>query len=115
MPRCQDSIQSRRYQGDHLRRRTQVGGRETMLRLLAGQVRERNTQRVFAAALAGKMLGLLALYGGMVLLSALVFTRAHADGAVPADAPYISPINTAWTLIAAFLVFFMQAGFMCLE
>lgn len=31
------------------------------------------------------------------------------------DEPYISPINTIWTLVAAFLVFFMQAGFMCLE
>ena len=28
---------------------------------------------------------------------------------------FISPVNTMWVLVAAFLVFFMQAGFMALE
>ncbi len=35
--------------------------------------------------------------------------------AVPADSPYVNPINTMWVLVTAFLVFFMQAGFMFLE
>ncbi len=34
---------------------------------------------------------------------------------VQATDPYVNPINTAWTLIAAFLVFGMQAGFTMLE
>ena len=34
---------------------------------------------------------------------------------VGANDPYVNPINTAWTLIAAFLVFGMQAGFTMLE
>ncbi len=29
--------------------------------------------------------------------------------------PYVNPINTLWVLVTAFLVFFMQAGFMFLE
>src|SRR5580692_4289762 len=33
----------------------------------------------------------------------------------PPDPPYVSPINTMWVLVTAFLVFFMQAGFMFLE
>jgi Amt family ammonium transporter len=33
----------------------------------------------------------------------------------PPDPPYCSPINTMWVLVTAFLVFFMQAGFMFLE
>ena len=33
----------------------------------------------------------------------------------PPNPPYVNPINTMWVLIAAFLVFFMQAGFMFLE
>jgi len=37
---------------------------------------------------------------------------AAAAAAVPA---YVSPINTVWVLVTAFLVFFMQAGFMMLE
>ena len=28
---------------------------------------------------------------------------------------FVSPINTVWMLVTAFLVFFMQAGFMGLE
>jgi ammonium transporter, Amt family len=45
-----------------------------------------------------------------------------AGGAAPAAAPapapnppYVNPINTMWVLVTAFLVFFMQAGFMFLE
>jgi Amt family ammonium transporter len=37
------------------------------------------------------------------------------DIADPTKNPTISPINTAWTLVAAFLVFGMQAGFTMLE
>jgi Amt family ammonium transporter len=33
----------------------------------------------------------------------------------PPNPPYVNPINTAWVLVTAFLVFFMQAGFMFLE
>jgi Amt family ammonium transporter len=43
---------------------------------------------------------------------------AAAAPAAPAPAPdpaYVSPINTMWVLVTAFLVFFMQAGFMFLE
>ncbi len=36
---------------------------------------------------------------------------AHAQEAATASSSSIEPINVVWTLIAAFLVFFMQAGF----
>ncbi len=39
---------------------------------------------------------------------------APAAADVP-NPPYVNPINTMWVLITAFLVFFMQAGFMFLE
>jgi Amt family ammonium transporter len=42
-----------------------------------------------------------------------------APAAAPApdvpNPPYVNPINTMWVLVTAFLVFFMQAGFMFLE
>src|SRR5476651_2243112 len=38
-----------------------------------------------------------------------------AAAATPPDPAYCSPINTMWVLVTAFLVFFMQAGFMFLE
>ena len=41
--------------------------------------------------------------------------KAFAEDAAAAPPAYVNPINTMWTLIAAFLVFFMQAGFMLLE
>jgi Amt family ammonium transporter len=42
---------------------------------------------------------------------------APATAAAPdvPNPPYVNPINTMWVLITAFLVFFMQAGFMFLE
>jgi Amt family ammonium transporter len=40
---------------------------------------------------------------------------AAAAAATPANPPYVNPINTMWVLVTAFLVFFMQAGFMFLE
>jgi Amt family ammonium transporter len=39
---------------------------------------------------------------------------AAAPAPVP-DPPYVNAINTMWVLVTAFLVFFMQAGFMFLE
>src|SRR5438128_140333 len=77
-------------------------------------VREKEFRRQFLATLGGKMLGLMVLFAVMAFASVLFFTSAHAADA-PAPPPYVNPINTVWTLIAAFLVFFMQAGFMCLE
>src|SRR6201985_2690430 len=39
-----------------------------------------------------------------------------APAATPApNPPYVNPVNTMWVLVTAFLVFFMQAGFMFLE
>jgi Amt family ammonium transporter len=40
-------------------------------------------------------------------------SAATVPGSSPLDV--VNPINTMWTLVAAFLVFFMQAGFMFLE
>ena len=42
-------------------------------------------------------------------------TTAPAAAPAPSNPPYVNPINTMWVLVTAFLVFFMQAGFMFLE
>ena len=78
---------------------------------------------------------------GLILLFAIMFAvgsmfMAHSNAQAPAvtptpapptaagilsgkdlaaDTPIVSAVNTAWVLVAAFLVFFMQAGFMALE
>jgi len=40
---------------------------------------------------------------------------SSAAAATPDNPRYVNPINTRWVLVTAFLVFFMQAGFMFLE
>src|SRR4029079_8123784 len=64
--------------------------------------------------MAGKLIGLAAV---LLLIHTLVPHVAHAQdasGGADADAS-INAINTAWVLIAAFLVFGMQVGFVMLE
>ena len=74
-------------------------------------------RRAFGAILGGKMIGIAGVLGAMKLFG---FFFADVAGASPVQdvaeaVNTINPINTMWVLIAAFLVFFMQAGFMALE
>jgi Amt family ammonium transporter len=102
---------------------------------LRERLRDPEWRRYFKTIIAGKAIGmaiLLAVVVGIAVLPALLSGTAHAQAAaaasqpaatpvMPADLldqtknPAINPINTAWTLVAAFLVFCMQAGFTMLE
>src|SRR5262249_58013143 len=56
------------------------------------------------------------LFGVMYLVSTAIGKSAYAADAPPlTGSAIVNPINTVWTLIAAFLVFGMQAGFTMLE
>ncbi len=100
---------------------------------------------LFYAIFGGKLLGVALCFGLILAASAYFSPKVHAQTtppaaatpaapaaatpaapaaaapAAPADAtpppnpPYVNPINTMWVLCTAFLVFFMQAGFMFLE
>jgi Amt family ammonium transporter len=65
--------------------------------------------------LGGKALGIAMLLGVVALLMNVFGTPAQADDVVLKGNDIVNPINTVWTLIAAFLVFGMQAGFTMLE
>src|SRR5260221_101659 len=65
-----------------------------------------------AVRMAGKMIGLLIV---LMLMTTFIPRAAHAAGLADGPTPEINAINTAWTLIAAFLVFCMQVGFEMLE
>ncbi len=69
--------------------------------------------------LAGKMIGLLAVLLAMMLLPGLLgsttASAADVDTYTAHETAMINTINTVWTLVAAFLVFGMQAGFVMLE
>src|SRR5690242_8818755 len=62
----------------------------------------------------GKIIGLAIV---LLLMNMFLGQAAHAQGtaASTADVPTINAVNTVWTLIAAFLVFCMQVGFVMLE
>lgn len=70
-------------------------------------------RRNVAIFMGGKLIGL-----GIVLLlmTTLIPQLVHAQSNTPnAPTPQINAINTVWTLVAAFLVFAMQVGFVMLE
>src|SRR3954453_23014921 len=81
-------------------------------------LKQKDTRRLIAVILGGKMLGIGALLGAMKGFS---WYFGSVAGASPMQAAahsadeLVSPINTMWVLVTAFLVFFMQAGFMALE
>jgi len=80
-----------------------------------------------ATIFAGKMIGLGLIVLAIMTVPGLFGTSAHAAVAAKADTSalersilttatnQINAINTCWTLVAAFLVFAMQAGFVMLE
>jgi Amt family ammonium transporter len=92
-------------------------GKPKYKRMPIGSFKNREVQKRFGVILAGKMLGIAALFGAIFLFYFLFETAAGASPAqaAKAGADTINAINTMWVLVAAFLVFFMQAGFMALE
>jgi Amt family ammonium transporter len=77
--------------------------------------KDEKTRKRFLTILAAKLIGLGVLFLLFKGIPDYLGHSAIADEAAAPPPPYINPINTVWTLLAAFLVFFMQAGFMCLE
>ena len=88
------------------------------MRKRLGRLRQAETRKLVAVIVGGKMLGIVALLGVMKGFSFFFESAAGAspmmDVAHKAN-DFVSPINTVWVLVTAFLVFFMQAGFMALE
>ncbi|MGN6639446.1 MAG: ammonium transporter, partial [Mucilaginibacter sp.] len=71
-----------------------------------------------ATILSGKMIGLGIVLAAMMTLPGLLPGAAHAaETAKPTaiETSMMNTMNTIWTLVAAFLVFGMQAGFVMLE
>ncbi|BDG10678.1 ammonium transporter [Anaeromyxobacter paludicola] len=84
-----------------------------MIRKLIDRLNEKEGRRVLFAVLGGKVIAATLLCLGIYAASNFVGS-AYADDA-PALPVHVNALNTVWVLVAAFLVFFMQAGFMMLE
>jgi len=81
------------------------------------RLRNKEARKLVGVVLAGKMAGVVVLLGAMKGWDWYLNTAAgaQADTVVHKANDFVSPINTVWVLVTAFLVFFMQAGFMGLE
>jgi Amt family ammonium transporter len=86
-----------------------------MLEKLKERWRRPESRKLFAVILASKLLGVVALLITIAVASHFFGTTAHADDPAAPPPAYVNPMNTLWVLVTAFLVFFMQAGFMMLE
>ena len=90
--------------------------RHLTLARLQSRLRDPEWRRYGYLLLAGKTLGVAFLLVSIFGISSLIGTEIHAEDAAPlTGTDIVNPINTVWTLVAAFLVFGMQAGFTFLE
>src|ERR1700692_3136018 len=82
---------------------------------LRQRLRSPEWRKYGTALLAGKGIGIALVLAVMAVV--YVFVGGHAFAADPdlKGNDIVNPVNTAWTLIAAFLVFGMQVGFTMLE
>jgi Amt family ammonium transporter len=78
-------------------------------------LRETEWRRYGYLLLFGKGVGLALVFGVMYLMSCLQGSPVAAADAPLTGNDVVNPVNTAWTLVAAFLVFGMQVGFTMLE
>ena len=82
---------------------------------LVQRLQDRQWRKYGYTLAAGKAVGIVFVFAAMMLVQSLIGGQANAaDGAVKAK-DVINPLNTLWTLLAAFLVFGMQVGFTMLE
>jgi ammonium transporter, Amt family len=84
---------------------------------LCKRLKDPQWQRYGGTLFAGKVLGVGLVLLLMVVVSGLFFTQVYAQTGTPEvkAADIVNPVNTMWTLVAAFLVFGMQVGFTMLE
>src|SRR5438132_2482022 len=96
----------------HMKKRLTLSQKISRLR---GRFHDREWRRYGWSLFIGKGIGVALLIVGVAFLPGLVGLNAlAADGEVkPND--IVNPLNTVWTLLAAFLVFAMQVGFTMLE
>src|SRR4029077_20985022 len=77
------------------------------------RLRQPEWRRYGGTMLAGKVLGVAIVLAIMAVGTGLFFTHVYAQTAAPEvkASDVVNPVNTASTLIAAFLVFGTQVGF----
>ncbi len=94
----------------------QLGKRKPQASPVALTLSKADKWKLWITLFAGKILGLLVVLAVMKVLPGMLATPAKAAETYSAhETSIMNSINTVWTLVAAFLVFGMQAGFVMLE
>src|SRR5581483_8380342 len=86
--------------------------RYTLVDRFLDNLHDASLRRNVTILFAGKLIGLAIV---LALMWTVMPSTASAGGLQDVPTPEINAINTVWTLIAAFLVFCMQVGFVMLE
>jgi len=82
---------------------------------LAVRMKDPEWRRYAGVLFGGKVLGIGIVMLTTTVISGLFFAHVYAADAEVKAADVVNPMNTVWTLLAAFLVFGMQVGFTMLE
>ena len=82
---------------------------------LYARLQDKEWRRYGGLLLGGKALGMAIVLLFIAVVSGLFFTHVLAADPELKGNDIVNPINTVWTLVAAFLVFGMQVGFTMLE
>ena len=82
---------------------------------LAVRLRDPEWRRYGRLLIAGKAIGVGLVLLIITVVTGVFFTHVLAADAEVKAADVVNPLNTVWTLVAAFLVFGMQVGFTMLE
>jgi ammonium transporter, Amt family len=82
---------------------------------LAVRLRDPEWRRYGRLLIAGKAIGVGLVLLIITVVSGVFFSHVLAADVEVKGADVVNPLNTVWTLIAAFLVFGMQVGFTMLE
>ncbi len=82
---------------------------------LAVRMKDPEWRRYASVLFGGKVLGIAVVMLTITVISGLFFAHVYAADAEVKAADVVNPMNTVWTLLAAFLVFGMQVGFTMLE
>src|SRR5437764_11673369 len=84
---------------------------------LASRLRDPEWRRYGGLLLGGKAIGIGMVFLLITVISGVFFSHVYAQTAAPEvkASDVVNPLNTVWTLVAAFLVFGMQVGFTMLE
>src|SRR5256885_14603370 len=88
-------------------------GTRPMIRTRLRRLRDKDTRKLIAVILAGKMLGIVAALLAVKAFGWYFGSQASAAAirqAATQAAPIVNPLNTVRVPATAFLVFFMQAG-----